>query len=220
MGVYWTLESATRFAIIVPQSASKAPFKPSSERDSPTAFSTPTSPQRNVAAQRLGMRTPSPWAIRHMPTRGGDRFSLANLDELYRPASKRFAAHYIGGDADVVDEHDVVSQRSHIKHTKPVPKQLKAFECLVARRIPPHRLELMDPLKLAVHDNLARTTDAPSRPNHPPPRSPLAADTSKPKSDQRTRRARPTLPLLNMDAARGAIRTIRRPTPLLNPPGQ
>ncbi|KAG8682273.1 hypothetical protein FRC09_016881 [Ceratobasidium sp. 395] len=61
---YQTLPSATRFSIIVPLSASKAPYEPSVKEGTDKVAVLVFSPKRCITIQRLGMQTPSPaWAI-------------------------------------------------------------------------------------------------------------------------------------------------------------
>ncbi|KAG9073539.1 hypothetical protein FS749_015029 [Ceratobasidium sp. UAMH 11750] len=105
-GVYKTLDSTTRFAIIVPLSVSRAhvlPFQPSNEQIPIPVVPTPTRPKHSITVQRLGTQTPSPpWAVRHMLTRGGGRFSLMSLPDFHRPASERLAVQYAVGRSEVV----------------------------------------------------------------------------------------------------------------------
>ncbi|KAG8704295.1 hypothetical protein FRC08_002305 [Ceratobasidium sp. 394] len=201
--VYQTLPSPTRFAIIVPPSVSRAYVLPSHapNKQDPISVVPPTRPRRSITVQRLGVQTPSPpWAIRHMLTRGGGRFSLMSLPEFHRPASERLAVQYVEGKGDAVAPADLkfVYKGTHTRQTLEAdlaPEQLKTFKYLVAERTSLHRLEAMDPLKLAVHNNLARVIVASSHPGHHKP------------NGQRMRRTRPNLPRLDVDAARAYTST-------------
>ncbi|KAG9080679.1 hypothetical protein FRC06_006282 [Ceratobasidium sp. 370] len=102
----------------------------------------------------------------------------------------------------------LVHKGTHVRHTLNAdlaPERLETFKYLVVERTRPHRLESMDPLKLAVHNNLARAIAALSRPgqvgNSP------AANVLKPTGSQRMRRTRPVLPPLDTDAARAYTST-------------
>ncbi|KAG9083024.1 hypothetical protein FRC06_004721 [Ceratobasidium sp. 370] len=125
VGVYQTLESTTCSATDVPLSVSRGlvahapPLKWSNNRDPIPVVSTPARPKRSITVQRLGMQTPTPpWAIDHMLTRGGGRFSLMSLPEFHRPASKRLAVQY------VEDESDVAATEGHIEEKRSVPTSL------------------------------------------------------------------------------------------------
>ncbi|KAG8680147.1 hypothetical protein FRC08_016504 [Ceratobasidium sp. 394] len=206
-GVYKTLDSTTRFAIIVPLSVSRAhvlPFQPPNEQDPTPVVPTSTRPKGSITVQRLGMQTPSPpWAVRHMLTRGSGRFSLMSLPEFHRPASERLAVRYVEGRSEVVAAAcpKLVCHGGQTLDTDLVPEQLKTFKHLVAERIRPRHTESMDPLKLAIHNNLARLITSSSLPRHQVER-PSVAKAPKSKDNQRMRRTRPALQPLDIDAAR------------------
>ncbi|KAG8694119.1 hypothetical protein FRC09_010051 [Ceratobasidium sp. 395] len=210
-GVYKTFPSATRFAIIVPLSASKAPYKPFVER-SPDLATDPSSPhpRRSVTVQRLGEQTPShPDTICYMSTRGGGRFSLMSRPELHRPASERLAARYVECEGDMVanDDLELTHQGLCVKQplgVDPAPEKLVAIKSLVAKRLHPHDLELMDPLKLAMHNNLAHMATTSSRPRK---QDASVTKTSKPNSAQPMRRAKVNLKPLDTEVARAYIPT-------------
>ncbi|KAG8699935.1 hypothetical protein FRC08_005023 [Ceratobasidium sp. 394] len=215
--VYQTLPSPTRFAIIVPPSVSRAYVLPShtpNKQDPTSVVPIPTRPRGSITIQRLGMQTPSPpWAVRHMLTRDGGRFSLMSLPEFHRPASERLAVQYLEGKGEVVAP---VGLKPIYKGTPTrqmldadlTPEQLKTFKYLVAERTRLHCLEATDPLKLAVHNNLAHVIVASSHPRQQVER-PIVTKASKP-NGQRVRRTRPILSPLDVDAARAY--TLTNPT--------
>ncbi|KAG8683703.1 hypothetical protein FRC08_014125, partial [Ceratobasidium sp. 394] len=210
--VYKTLDSTTRFAIIVPLSVSRAhvlPFQLSDEQTQIPVVPTPTRPKHSITVQRLGTQTPSPpWAVRHMLTRGGGRFSLMSLLDFHRPASERLAVQYVEGESEVIAAAcpKPVCHGGQTVDTNLVPEQLKTFKHLVEERIRPRHMESMDPLKLAIHNNLARLITPSSIPRHQVERSSIARAPEL-KGSQRMRRTRPALPPLDIDAARAYTST-------------
>ncbi|KAG9082361.1 hypothetical protein FRC07_014234 [Ceratobasidium sp. 392] len=164
-------------------------------------------PKRSVTIQRLGMQTPSPpRAVQYMATRGGGRFNIMNLPEFHRPAEKRLAVQYTEGEGDVAA---VIPKPMHKEYytrqlfnTNLAPERLSTFKRLVVERT--RYLESMDPLKLAVHNNLARIITASRRLQI---RTPSVVETSKPISSQRMRRMNSSLAPIDTDAARAYIST-------------
>ncbi|KAG9082477.1 hypothetical protein FRC07_014192 [Ceratobasidium sp. 392] len=166
-------------------------------------------PKRSVTIQRLGMQTPSPpRAVQYMATRGGGRFSVMNLPEFHRPAEKRLAVQYAEAEGDVAA---VISKNAHKGHhtrqssnANLAPERLSTFKRLIVERTRPRHLESMDPLKLAVHNNLARTITASRRLQT---RTPSVVEISKPTSTQRMRRMNTSLAPIDTDAARAYVST-------------
>ncbi|KAG8744465.1 hypothetical protein FRC10_010135 [Ceratobasidium sp. 414] len=212
-GVYQMPESTPT---IVPLSLSRGlaahvlPSQPSNEQDSIPVTPTPTHPKRSITIQRLGMQTPSPpWAVRHMLTRGGGRFSLVDLSDFHRPASERLAVQYVEGENDIVaavGPKPVFGgvHRRQMLDTDLAPGQLRTFKHLVTVRL--RHLESMDPLKLAIHNNLTRLITSSSRPGRQVGSSSVTK-TPKSKSRQVIRRTHPILPPLDTDAARAYMST-------------
>ncbi|KAG8759428.1 hypothetical protein FRC12_009761 [Ceratobasidium sp. 428] len=207
-GVYKTFPSATRFAIIVPLSASKAPYEPSVKSSSEDVSS--PRPRRSITVQRLGKQTPShPNTIHYMSIRGGGRFSLTSRPELHRPASERLAARYVECEGDMVANDDLKLAHQGLCVKQPLgvdsaPEKLVAIKSLIAKRLHAHDLELMDPLKLAMHNNLARMATTSSRPQK---QDASVTKTSKPNSAQRMRRTKVNLKPLDTEVARAYVPT-------------
>ncbi|KAG9090599.1 hypothetical protein FS749_000442 [Ceratobasidium sp. UAMH 11750] len=190
-------------------SAHVLPFQLSDEQTQIPVVPTPTRPKHSITVQRLGTQTPSPpWAVRHMLTRGGGRFSLMSLLDFHRPASERLAVQYVEGESEVIAAAcpKPVCHGGQTVDTNLVPEQLKTFKHLVEERIRPRHMESMDPLKLAIHNNLARLITPSSIPRHQVERSSIARAPEL-KGSQRMRRTRPALPPLDIDAARAYTST-------------
>ncbi|KAG9124380.1 adenylosuccinase ade13 [Ceratobasidium sp. 392] len=205
-GVYQTLDSSTRFTIIVPLSASKVLYEASTERDANAAVvDTPPRPKRSITVQRLGMQAPSPaWAVDYMSTRGGGRFSLMTRAELHRPASERLAMQETENDCITVTTdlgpmyQGPSTKRNHDNDV--ASDQWTTFKRLIAKRTPCHP-ESMDPLRLAVHNNPARTIVAPSNPGRSV-RRPSVAKARELTGGQRVRRMTATLAPLDTEVVR------------------
>ncbi|KAG8738542.1 hypothetical protein FRC10_006746 [Ceratobasidium sp. 414] len=204
--VYQTLQSATRFAIIIPLSIQTASFQPLVEKHTGIAV-VRSSPRlkRGITIQRLGMQTPSPpWAVRYMSTRGGGRFSLMSRVEFHRPASERLAVQHMEGNDECLNVMPQGTRTEHTFDNEFAPEKLKVIKYLVAQRISPHRLETMEPLKQALHNVLARAVSlkAPTRTSIQPKRRVRDSrpGSAKPESSQHMRRTRPAIAPLDMDA--------------------
>ncbi|KAG8738070.1 hypothetical protein FRC10_007315 [Ceratobasidium sp. 414] len=130
-----------------------------------------------------------------------------SLADFHRPASERLAVQHVEGKGDVVPAVclKLVRKGTHTRQTvdaELAPEQLKTFKYLVTENTRLHHLESMAPLKLAVHNNLARALAVSSCHRHQ-----VGNSASKPKSSQHMRRTRPILLPLDTDAARAYTST-------------
>ncbi|KAG9124085.1 hypothetical protein FRC07_012901 [Ceratobasidium sp. 392] len=209
--VYRTLDSTTRFAIIVPLSASKATYEASIEPNTDViVLGAPPRPKRSVTIQRLGVQTSLPaWAIDYTLTRSGGRFSLMSRAELRRPASERLAVQEMESEdrIAVTTGLEPTYQGLHTKRTRDnkfASEEFTTFKRLVSERTRPRHLELMGPLRLAVHNNLTRSIAILNNSGRPIKGTPSSKD-SKSMSSHRMRRMTPTLASLNTEVARACM---------------
>ncbi|KAG9122858.1 hypothetical protein FRC07_000588 [Ceratobasidium sp. 392] len=207
ISVYQTLDSTTRFAIIVPLSASKA-YEASTEQNiNVNVLDNPPRPKRGATVQRLGMQTPSPaWAIDYMSTRGGGRFSRMNRAKIHLPTSKRLALQEMESKDRIAAAAgpEPACQGSRTKRTRDnevASEQFTTFKRLVAERTRPRCLESMGPLRLAVHNNLTRSIAISSNSGCSVGRNP-AEKASKSKGGHRMRRMTPNIAPLDTGVTR------------------
>ncbi|QRV96592.1 ribosomal protein S10p/S20e [Ceratobasidium sp. AG-Ba] len=158
-------------------------------------------PKRSLIIQRLGLQTPLPqWTHEYMRGRGspGIRYSRMNIPELHRPASKRLAVLCTGDEVvgavinakPQSEKHDRLPTDSDFD-----PEQLELVQLQVAERILdgyPNKQRL---LKRAVYNNLALVLVQAFYPER-------LETTPKREGSLRERRGLPTLPPLDIDAAR------------------
>ncbi|KAG8721805.1 hypothetical protein FRC09_007341 [Ceratobasidium sp. 395] len=203
-GVHWTLQSSTRFMNTAPLSSSKTTYEPAAEQVINVAGPSLFRPKRSITVQRLGLQTPSPpKAIQYMAARGGGRFSLVDLLEFHHPVSERFATQHVEHAGNVVGEYQTSASREE-PIIQVAPQQSRILKRLVTEHTHPRCLKSMDPLKLAVHNNLVcvmnlKATPSPPRTRvHSFPRKHLP----KPEGSRHKHRSRPAVAPLDMDAVR------------------
>ncbi|QRW11338.1 hypothetical protein RhiLY_10337 [Ceratobasidium sp. AG-Ba] len=158
-------------------------------------------PKRSLTVQRLGLQTALPqWTHEYMRERGsaGVRYSRMNIPELHRPASKRLAVLCAG------DEIVGAVMNAQPQNEKPArlpidlgfdPEQLELVQLYVAERLLEGYPKRQCLLKRAVYNNLALVLVQKFCPER-------LGTTPRREGSLRERRGLPTLPPLDIDAAK------------------